>query len=480
MSRLNLGPITAYAIAVKHGFEGTEEEWLASLKGENGVTVDTELSETSENPLQNKVITKALNEKVDKVIEKTEEVKYKAETALITAEQAEQNAKAYTDQKFNGANKAVSFINYSSMITSLNVLGNNAYSVGQDIMIVTLGVPDLWVSQIAEQSVAYTYISDTDFVNELNTNGIIQVGYYVLAALETQKADLIDYVKFTDYASQTVFGVVKGNTANGVGVSKDGTLYVEPSYNTEINDKKSHRKPIVPAMLDYAVKVGLTTNTITLTDEEKALALAWLGATEKLESKLDKPTNIPSGYGIYGTSYQNTNAIMWDAFPKSMHPNWIPMYDINKCIHTQTPQEDTACANKKYVDDALANAGSGTKFWKHTIVADSQGISQVYLVIISNSDKEIFYETAEGNGALQIEMGSLILESYVLDYSFGGERPILLTRSSTSIANGCFDKVISFSGMGTVANANYYDISSFINAGAMSSFVDTVTEYKEI
>lgn len=28
--------IDAYAIAVKNGFEGTEAEWLASLKGENG------------------------------------------------------------------------------------------------------------------------------------------------------------------------------------------------------------------------------------------------------------------------------------------------------------------------------------------------------------------------------------------------------------------------------------------------------------
>lgn len=28
--------ISAYAIAVKNGFEGTEEEWLASLKGEPG------------------------------------------------------------------------------------------------------------------------------------------------------------------------------------------------------------------------------------------------------------------------------------------------------------------------------------------------------------------------------------------------------------------------------------------------------------
>jgi hypothetical protein len=28
--------LSAYAIAVKNGFEGTEEEWLESLKGEKG------------------------------------------------------------------------------------------------------------------------------------------------------------------------------------------------------------------------------------------------------------------------------------------------------------------------------------------------------------------------------------------------------------------------------------------------------------
>lgn len=33
--------LSAYAIAVKHGFRGTEEEWLASLRGEKGETGDT-------------------------------------------------------------------------------------------------------------------------------------------------------------------------------------------------------------------------------------------------------------------------------------------------------------------------------------------------------------------------------------------------------------------------------------------------------
>lgn len=34
--RIDLGAVTAYAIAVKNGFEGTEIAWLASLKGAKG------------------------------------------------------------------------------------------------------------------------------------------------------------------------------------------------------------------------------------------------------------------------------------------------------------------------------------------------------------------------------------------------------------------------------------------------------------
>jgi hypothetical protein len=106
--------------------------------------------------------------------------------------------KKYVDDKFNGANKAVSFVNYSSMIASLNALASTNYNVGQNIMIVTLEVPDLWVSEITETSIPYTYVSDDDFVSELKTNGFVQVGYFKLSALETQKVDLEDYAKKED------------------------------------------------------------------------------------------------------------------------------------------------------------------------------------------------------------------------------------------------------------------------------------------
>lgn len=38
MAKVNLGPVSAYAIAVKNGFEGTEQEWLESLEGKDGDT----------------------------------------------------------------------------------------------------------------------------------------------------------------------------------------------------------------------------------------------------------------------------------------------------------------------------------------------------------------------------------------------------------------------------------------------------------
>ena len=39
--------LSAYAIAVKNGFEGTEEEWLASLKGATGKSPTVVIEETA-------------------------------------------------------------------------------------------------------------------------------------------------------------------------------------------------------------------------------------------------------------------------------------------------------------------------------------------------------------------------------------------------------------------------------------------------
>ena len=94
-----------------------------------------------------------------------------------------------------GANQALSYSNYQAMVTAFNNLTSTTYNVGQNVMIVTLEVPDLWVSGVESTSSSYTYTSDSAIVTALQTNGYIKVGYYKLSMLETQKVDLTNYVQ---------------------------------------------------------------------------------------------------------------------------------------------------------------------------------------------------------------------------------------------------------------------------------------------
>lgn len=114
------------------------------------------------------------------------------------------SSKYYTDQKFNGANKAVAYKNYSAMTKDINALAADVYKVGQNIMIETLNVPDLWVSEVYSTSIQRTYGTDDALVYDLKSNGFVQIGYYKLSALETQKVDLTEYPKTSELASGAV------------------------------------------------------------------------------------------------------------------------------------------------------------------------------------------------------------------------------------------------------------------------------------
>lgn len=91
-----------------------------------------------------------------------------------------------------GRNQALAYDSYSEMITTLNSMGADELKRGQNIYIGTVGVPDLWVYGVETSSVTYTYVDDLTFVQNLDTNTTVQVGYYKLAQLETQKVDLVE------------------------------------------------------------------------------------------------------------------------------------------------------------------------------------------------------------------------------------------------------------------------------------------------
>ena len=108
-----------------------------------------------------------------------------------------------------GANQAKSFATYEALVDDLNdARGSSSpgdvYNVGQNLMVVTLEVPDLWVSgKNTETYISYKYVSDAKLLEDMadptsyGGSGKLQVGYYIVSQLETQKVDLTDYYNKT-------------------------------------------------------------------------------------------------------------------------------------------------------------------------------------------------------------------------------------------------------------------------------------------
>ena len=119
-------------------------------------------------------------------------------------------------------------------------------------------------------------------------------------------------------------GVIRAQSTFGNFVSGDN-IYNALATNTEIDAKTSKYKPVVPANLDYAVKVGVTTNTNELTDEEKASAQAWLGISggggtqlykhELIFGRVDTPSESLQQDYEYETRYYSLKFISTHSEP---------------------------------------------------------------------------------------------------------------------------------------------------------------------
>ena len=118
-----------------------------------------------------------------------------------------------------------------------------------------------------------------------NTPEDVPVDMSKLLALDVIKVPVVDlegYVKKTDYATTNTYGVVKVNTtgAYGIGMNDSVGLYIASATDQQVTAKANSNKAITPKVLDYAVKTSVTTNTIELTDDEKASACNWLGTVK--------------------------------------------------------------------------------------------------------------------------------------------------------------------------------------------------------
>lgn len=130
-------------------------------------------------------------------------------------------------------------------------------------------------------------------------------------AQKTQARGNIGAVGPTDYASGSKGGVVKTDGSAGIYTNSAGTLRFLSASDAEISARSSPYKPIVPANLDYAVKSGVTTNTLTMTDAEKTAACGWMGAVR--DGRMELIEKIIVGYNV--TTEQPADwATNWTAY----------------------------------------------------------------------------------------------------------------------------------------------------------------------
>lgn len=185
---------------------------------------------------------------------------------------------------------------------------------------------------------------DQELIDQVNANT------ENIATLTTEK------VSKTDYATGDVAGIVRvrgdrGIRINTVGVAQ-ALIELEPASDTDLANRVWY-KPITSGILDKAIVVGISTNAITLTEEEKTSALEWLGAVKK----------VTQANMAYGTT---TN------YPVSFNPMGyaIPRYSTNNNLKTSTPVDDNDCTPKKYVDDSIAGVNQqNAKMYLHKIVS---------------------------------------------------------------------------------------------------------------
>ena len=215
----------------------------------------------------------------------------------------------------------------------------------------------------------------------------------VTKGTKTKARELIDAVGTNDKIGYSKFGLAAINSNWQSGIAQiNGELYLRPAVIEQIdsrtpednpasplNIKANRHCPIVPNMLDYAVRAVLTDSKLEWTDEQKTAALNLLGAVAKSTGSADRIM-------LYGIDEEG-NQITVGTSPSSVNGGMVPLYNPSGNINVASPRNGNQAANKYYVDEAVANAG-GTKLYQHNIQmvpANNEGPPGMIITVINTN-----------------------------------------------------------------------------------------------
>lgn len=261
-------------------------------------------------------------------------------------------------------------------------------------------VATLPTENIDESAIYLVPIEGEDEQNRFTEYVYIDGKWEVIGAITVQ-VDHSEYVKKTDIASNTKAGVVKGDATKGTVIKDDGTIELYQASLVDIDGKKNLYNPITPFRLDYAVKVGITDNkeewssaerqkaralfmAVATTDSANAAQVAEkirtdkfltpyyidkiykAGAINNTEEWTDEEKTkacetigamkltIPTISGLCLVTINSDGVTSAVKVGQSASSNNVPISNSKGNIKTNTPEDPKDCANKKYVDDLIA------------------------------------------------------------------------------------------------------------------------------
>lgn len=142
-------------------------------------------------------------------ISKADQAQSTANTAVDKANDAKATAEEAI-MKADGRSTSIGFMTAQDAVTALNGYPRTQLKGGDTIWIVEDGTPDLWVTEVAQESVPYNYTTKDKFNQDLVDNKVLQIGYFKTAYQESDgKPVTIAWqnvlVKSTDWVASTEF-----------------------------------------------------------------------------------------------------------------------------------------------------------------------------------------------------------------------------------------------------------------------------------
>lgn len=218
----------------------------------------------------------------------------------------------------NAIPRAQGYQSIEAMVTELNSLDSTVKTVGSNLLIQTLGVPDFWIFSIESTNVPYTYTTDEAFIEDVTTNGSVQVGYYKVSILESLKVDLTNYATLDDLDNYLLLtgGTLSGNLKVGskVSITTAGEIQGAILKTTEVSDLNN--TPSKYAVIDN----DGTIKSRTLEETKEDLNLVEKTSTNLDETDLSSSTIINKNGNIFIFSGDTSPEEISD--PDNISDNW--------------------------------------------------------------------------------------------------------------------------------------------------------------